>query len=845
MSDPVYVTRLGSDLYLDDLGVLHQGPIPPVPSYAMPGGVLATANEIGKLSKTFKDIGGALPNKEDGERFDKFAAKLSKLGLPGDDMAKLLGVVGKIADAVGTVFVVVGAAVALAKMLGMFNEGPSPLEVLVQARFDALDREIRALQKLEGEKEVNRLKNDLISARSTVQTFVSQRDSGTMTTAQIESRLQTLVTNLQLLSANEFISLLDPITYMAFFDSDEYMKVWPWISGHLFRVPAGLPPQRAAFPAVNSPFFDHRIAVPLAAQTAQTFLVLVRSLSPEFRTTGDFRPTLRDFADKLSNIAATLRNTALARTIYSEGDFGFLITDFYVNDPLPGIIDPILKPDYSFVVGAMDLCNHNDAFFPNVVKGFGVPTPAPSRQGSFDFRWHPPARIVRDPVPSGLVHNDGTPIIQYRIVNHKECADAANDLSLQDYSDLLISSGYLTLVQLAAQLRHAATQPDKSETVHGDVLLQRHPQPRSEVTVVSAPGPILFTPTGEITAKASREPQKVRAFAACSTQLIPRAAPLIQYRVLLRTLSSAFPPGGWGEPDYNSVQSANYMADPLHPGFQRLVLSTSFDAVLQEELLMEGSSQTEARHIERTLTFRAHTFDWWIAVKPLHGGVSGSAFATATEHEHVFGNGPARPPVGLPKLSPKSTLLGIGSIDIAKKSAASVVLGLGWEDGAQTWQGQHREMLETTIQMHVKLDWQGSNIHVAIENRPEDRNYLVFLVVEEKFGSTESDEQAPKVLHTAFPIPINGQLTYVPQSFFDEEREANNKQRAFAEDFAISVNPKPGEPVFGTISMGELATDAGVARLAAALRQFEPRVLEKLTRTPHVPVQDEILKSLS
>jgi hypothetical protein len=126
MSDPAYVIQLGSGLYLDDHGVLHHGPIPPVPSYAMPGGVLATANDISKLSKTFLDIGDAMPNKDDGEKFTKFVAKLSKLGLPGEDMAQLLGVVGKIAEVVGTVFVVVGAAVAVAKMLGLFNEGPSP-----------------------------------------------------------------------------------------------------------------------------------------------------------------------------------------------------------------------------------------------------------------------------------------------------------------------------------------------------------------------------------------------------------------------------------------------------------------------------------------------------------------------------------------------------------------------------------------------------------------------------------------------------------------------------------------------------------------------------------------------
>jgi hypothetical protein len=827
MSDPIYVIDLGSGLYLDNDGVLHQGPIPQVPTYTPPGGVLSTANEVSKLSKTFNDIGNALPSKSDGEQFTKFAKKLSDLGAPAE-LSELLGVVGKVASTLGTVFVVLGVAVAAAKLLGLFNEGPSPLEILVKARFDALDTEIRALHALAVEQHLDHQRDALTAARSTVQEFVGQRDSGTMTAAQIESRLQTLITLLSLLSDSEVIALIDPITYTVLFDADEYQKVWPWIATNLFRIPAGSAPQRATFPAVNTPFFDHRMAVLLAPQAAQTFLALIQSLSPEFRTKGDFRSHIRDFADALANMAKTLRNTGLARIEYTESDFGLLIDDFYVSDLLPGITEPILEPDYGIVVGAMDLCNHNDAFFSDVSKGAGVPFPGPSKRGSLDFRWHPPAKLVRDPLASHLFHSDGSPVVQYRIVNPKECADAANDQSLQDYSDLLVSSGYMTLVSLSAQLRHATTQPDKSETVIGSILHQRHPQPRSEVTVVSAPGPILFTATGEIKAQASREPQKVRAFASCSTQPIPRTPPLIHYRVLLRTLSSASPPRGWSEPNYNAVQSASYIADPLHPGFQRLALETSSAAVLDERFLIEGSSQAEARHVERTLDFKAHTFDWWIPVQPLHG-VSDEVFV-ANHDQSVFGNPAGRSPGGLPRPIPQVALSLKGALSTDPASAASVVLGLGWEDGNQTWQGQHRETKEATVQMHVRLDWQGNHLRVAIENRPEDRNYIIFLVVEETFGFIESDEQPPKVLHTAFPIAINGQLTFVPQSLFDQEKAASDKQRAFADRFAVSVQPEPGEPVFGAIRLGELTTSAGAMRLAAALRQFEPEVLEKLIR---------------
>lgn len=505
MSEPVYVINLGSGLYLDSDGTLHHGTPPAVPSYTMPGGVFTNLNEVGKLAKTFNDIGNALPNKADAEKFAKFSAKLADLGAP-EELGKLLGAVGQIASVVGTVFVVVGVAVAAAKLLGLFNEGPSPLEVLVKARFDALDREVRALQALSAQKDLEKQRSALASARATVESFVSQRDSGTMTLEQIATRLQTLVTELSLLSAKEILTLLDASTYTVFFDTEEYLKVWPWIATNLFRTPGGSAPQRAVFPSVNAPIFDHRLAVPLAAQAAQTFIGLVRSLSPEFRTTGDFRPTLRDFADKLSTLAATVRNTSLARTIHFEGDFGTLIDDFYVSDPLPGVLDPALKPDFFWVVGAMDLCSHNDAFFADVAKGGGVPSPGPSRRGSLDFRWRPPALLERSPLPSHLVHQDGSQVVQYRVTNSKECADAANEQSLQDYSDLLVSSGHMTLAQLAAQLRHAATQPDRSETVRGEVLSLRHPQPGHDVTVVSAPGPILFSKTGEIKAHAWLEP---------------------------------------------------------------------------------------------------------------------------------------------------------------------------------------------------------------------------------------------------------------------------------------------------------------------------------------------------
>jgi hypothetical protein len=835
MSDPAYVIQLGSGLYLDSDGVLHQGALPPAAAYGAPGGMFSM--DPAKLGKTFQDIGDALPSKSDGEKFKKFQAKLQGFGAP-DELIDLLGKVGEIAGAIGSAFVVLGVVVAAAKLLGLFGDGPSPLEQLVKARFDALEREIRSLAELIIQKDLRTEQNELVAAVGAVKDFVAQRDSGTMTDAEIAGDLQALSANLATDSLPHVLNLLDVATYEALFDPGEFQKVWPWIAGpgHLYFLPARKPPQLtnpepvpATFPAVNTLAFDHRLAVPLASHAAQAFLSMLHSIAPEYRTTGDFRDRLRSCADKLTALTESIRNTALARTIYTKADFSGLISDFSVIDS-PWMPAPVLRPEYTLTVGALDLRNHNDAFFHDLPSSWPITAPpGPTfRRGNLDFLWRPPATLERSTTPSFEVHEDGTPVQLYSITNPQECADAANQQAEQDYADLLVSSGYLTFVQLAAQMRHAATQPIRSETVRGEVVLLRKPRPRADVTVHS--GPILLT--GDIASPASRAGQNVQAFALCTTQPTPRVRPL-QYRVLLRTLSSIISPGHWIEPTYDSIQTANYMNDPLHPGFLRLALDTSFAAMLGEAELIVGSSPPEARHAEGTLELPAHTFDWWIPVKPPHR--PGDVFTAEGNHRPFpHDNPPAGHPGGggAPRaLFPFRPSLGTTAAD------GSVVLGLGWEDGEQSWQGQRREPAAATVQLHYKLDWHGGNLRVVVENRPEDRNYVLFVVVEETFGSVEPDEQPPKVLHTAFALPIHGQLTYVPQAFFDQEAAARDKLGKiisdFAHEYAVSKQPGPGDPVLGAMRPGELTTEAGMARLLSLGRQFEPSLLEGIARRYH------------
>jgi hypothetical protein len=142
----------------------------------------------------------------------------------------------------------------------------------------------------------------------------------------------------------------------------------------------------------------------------------------------------------------------------------------------------------------------------------------------------------------------------------------------------------------------------------------------------------------------------------------------------------------------------------------------------------------------------------------------------------------------------------------------------GWEDGTEPPKGQRRRAeLKGDLsddKGHVEIDytlhWQADRLTVSVKNnRPLDRNYIVYVVVEETLGSGE-------VLHTVERIPVIGQLTYVPQSFFDQEFEALAKTARFFRDFAAKYAkslrdiPRPGNPEPGWRVEGLLGVDPAV-----------------------------------
>jgi len=570
--------------------------------------------------------------------------------------------------------------------------------------------------------------------------------------------------------------------------------------------------------------FDSRLALPLGVQAAQTFISLIVSLFPDYRTTGDFRPQLRNAANQLSALAASIKNVTLARTVFTAVDFSELIPDFYVVDPLPGTTTPRLKSDYFRIVGAIDLCNHNDEFFADMRAPVALPQPGPTRRGGLDFRWVPPAKLMRTLDMLGVVHDDGTPIRQYQITNAQEYADAANTQSAADYANLLISSGYMTLTHLVSQLRHAVTQPIVSETVRGEVFAGRTSQVGAAVTVRSKPAHSYPPqPDRDIVAQAWRVPQATKAPVLASTQPLPRST-LIKYRIFLRTLKPQIAPSVWNEPDYESVQHAEYRPDPRHLGFNRLYLDTVPSAILGKELIFEGTSSTERRQLKKTVEMAAHTFDWWIPTKPRRYSLE---MIDEVVRSRLLDAGLQPTPVPAGSGAPTHAGLDIDLRidDLTAEELPQIIIGLESAKDPPPWKGFHREADQRRVVMQVNATWQDGTLRVVIDNRPEDRNYVVWLVVEETFGSIEPDEQPPKVLHSAFKIPVTGQLTYVPQSLFDEEGKNQVKRELFFNEFGTFMTLDPGEKIFGVIDPVELATEAGIERFLAVARQRQPELL--------------------
>lgn len=824
MSTTAFVFHLGGGLYMDSNGDLHQAPPPNVPVYE-PGPTYTGPGKVAPALGKVKDVA---------EQIEKDPAIKEFFAENGLDL-KWLGVVSaiaKIASVVAPVLAAVAIAIDLAKIFGLLKDGPDPLELLVKQRFEDLEKKFQALSNLSQSKDLSDAREAVSGLANLVRDYTAQLKNANPTIEQLEfDRTRLILAHSQHLAG--FTKLMDPTTWLVLFDHYEHSTVWPLIPVlHTESGKVGEPPMPAFFPPAGAVRFDHRLMVPLASYAASTYLATIQGIEPEYRTTGEFRNQLRTLADHLEELALNMRRSGLAKTVYKPQDFSWIAAQLRpdeVNDPLGATPEGqlTLSPTCSrWPVGALDLCHHNEAYFADfkarLFKADFFGWPVNTKYANMDFRWLPPAKLKRSVnQPLGTVTQ-----VTYHITNPEECAAAANAQAEADYVELLAMSGYFELLRLSVMFRHAATEPQVSQTVRPrPPLLYRDPQPAVPVEVQSAK---IFG-AGVIKSSGSREQQQCLANLQVKTQATKRARP-ISYRVVLRTLRAIHPGDLYLEPTYSEFHRPFYEADPEHPGFQRLAIFTS-DLALDDHLLLEGSSPRQHTLASGTAELTAHTFDWWIPVKPPYA--VGVPFQETEFELHSLGwldadklTPKQKPPVsgGAPiqTLSHQGQILGVAEPSLA----AQYIPELSWKSGVQDWDGERRDPKQATVQVKYSIHWWLDRLQVVLENRLQDRNYVVYVVIEEKFGGSGT------VLHTAIPIPMNGQLTYIPQQFFDDERNAIEQAGRIVKDYMHRHRDFAGggelDPAIRAFRPGDLWSGRSVQRALELAQQHNPELLRRV-----------------
>ncbi|PEL72607.1 MULTISPECIES: hypothetical protein [Bacillus cereus group] len=799
MSNVPYVIHIGGNLYLDGSGKIIQGSPPPnSPVYEPPFTLPIDPKMVVGALKDVKDVLEDI-NKNKNKYHEKFVKIFNTLSIPLD-LLDVLNIIGKGAAFLTVVGSVVSVAFDLAKLFGLLNEGPSKLEFLIENLKTDLQEAAYSNQ------DTTRLL--LVQAYNSSPTFArfgndyaNNLKKTNPNIMQLELDRNANITAHKI-HFDKITVLLSPTTWLSMFNQDEHTNVFGQLLGILYTMPGGpdSAPMEMIMPKQNSNYFDHRLMVAMVAKVIEEYLIGIRGLSLEYRTTGDYCSNIRILANGVSELAKLMRATVLTRTIYEPKHFfGVVLNEdeviFDSYDWISGTYKGLKVSPYCrrWPVGALDLRNHNNSYFKNFSISYGRYIPSDEIknfsynpiEGLMNAQWTPPAILEELPSTPGINSSSKLFIIK----NPEDCAEAANVQSESDYAKLVAASGYFELLHLEALLRHESTEPDQSQTVHcKNPVLWRTPLQVSNVTVESRN----ILGTGIIKTNAVRENQEFSAISSIRTQSIKRARP-VQYKIKLRTLNSIYS-SHWIDPEYTQFQWAQYEPDlpkensnstnpeytqieqdpsKENKNFKKLVLKQS-DADLDESTLISkwtSSPRDESIYLQGTAELTADTFDWWIPVK----SKSISPFSTTKDIEFSK------------KRLTSSAILSSG-VNVTPPNFSG-------KPGAQDWQGEKRDLKKQKVKIEYTLEWTEDKLTVSIKNNPEHRNFVVFLVVEELLIDSG------QVLHTAVPIPINGLLTYVPQKFFDDEAKALAKAVQiiikYSKRYSVEKIPNPLDPITG------------------------------------------------
>ncbi|MBT2145543.1 MULTISPECIES: hypothetical protein [unclassified Rhodanobacter] len=540
----------------------------------------------------------------------------------------------------------------------------------------------------------------------------------------------------------------------------------------------------------------------------------MRIVSPEYRSTGVFRDHLREYARKLDGLAAEMRNNSLAQTIHQLEDFAGV--NLRWDEVVLSGSAPAFVRSTRWAVGALDVLIHNDTY---INAELADPARAPTTvAGCMDFGWSPPASDIQQQFGGEY----------YGIINLEHCVAAANAQAADSFARLLSMSGYVQLVQLAALCRHLSTEPTQSESVQ----LARPPL-LTYLNVTDKRVPVTshwILDLAQVEGEGLERTRDCWASVRFKTQPIKRGEQL-QYRLVLRTL-----PDGMSYTDYFRPGYEHEYTQPVDPatprertGFMYLSILRA-GAALDTAVLQDWTAsprEAPIRPLEQVATLKAHTYNWFV---PVADDLSAAMIAEPSElsrlHQIVQAvetSGLASKP-GAAVMSNPDFGADSAASDVLKRSAVDLTsqpwtLGV-YEQRDPSWSA--REERVERVQVRYLVDWTEDDLTVSLQVVSTARSLVMCVVLEEQFVAS------PNIMETAAEVPMDCLLTYVPESFFVQERKATvQAAQAVAKNIPRAGIDLPHPPRPSEVELG-LVSPAQMADVLSGIRATQPNKFETL-----------------
>lgn len=772
-----YHVWIGPNLAIDSAGNIIRESMPPgyavTPKRPFPV-------DLEKIEKTLEGIEKLFPDptatgKDEIEKFQKFAAKLAKFGL-AKELGDLLGYIGKAAGVLATAAAVIGGAVAVLDFIAdAFGEKENPDTAKIMAGIDDLRQIMLVAMETQQVDDYDDWRSDMRDSLQAVRDRTGDLVRAT-TPEEVADAAGRQVDAVRAL-IKRCTELVGVQNHQTIFRREQYMIVNPF--EHLLSFsPAGTPRtveeqhQRDLQRTQNAFRFDTRLLHGVAAYGVTIIHLAIMRAFPEARSLALFTQQLKNLRDNhIDALIAEMESSALVRTLYTADNFRgrfpqsvvemarFKRKDgeienvgwrFRVLPPGAGDISDRYANTVGWPVGALDLSAASDAFFNQPAFKLGTPD---DRRATFSFRWQPPASLVK-------ITDDFSPKRGYffEIANPEECAAAANAYAEACYADLLFGSPYFALVNASARLTYLISDPTTSETVRATV--ERLTRSFS-IEPAAAMGPRIPMETS-FEVRASAELRRSRVYVSGTTQRLPSAG-RIKYRFSLRAFtftSTEAQPG----PDLKPIGGIPIW--PADPGEW-------------------ATSPEQMISVEREIEIRATTFDIYapanITVK-FKGEVD--IDHTPNLWEIIKGMRGIDPP--------KEALLRTGRSEKAESDAEVDLGDIGWNpwqltEGAFVTQAKARD-----VKARIRFYWERDRFVLRVEGRPEDRNYLLHLCIEEQLPR----EGRPPVLWTTFTVPIEGRVTFLPRDYYEKVGEAVGRaSKKLLEMTTFIQNEKPDGPI--------------------------------------------------